>query len=292
MRLVHFATGGLLLSGLVAIGSGSPVTLGRTAGSQIQARGEGQEPTAPEQAFIYLLNRARHDPSAYGKSINVDLSGFPPVAPLAVNKELTAAARFRAGDMAKRNYFDHVDPDALGKMHPRTKDANTIESINAGSESPERSLAELIIDRSDPEGGHRKHLLDADATFPRARDIGVGMGRAGGRFRAFTVVETACTDEEVIYITGVVYRDKNSNRAFDAGEGLKGVTISVGDQSVSTMASGGFSIPVKPGTIEVVCEKTPFQGRATAEVKIDKANVHVEFVSGKPNGVVDFAKSR
>src|SRR5437762_1208744 len=48
--------------------------------------------TAEEQSFIYLLNRARHDPAAYQQEakLNADLSAVAPQPPLAVNDKLLA----------------------------------------------------------------------------------------------------------------------------------------------------------------------------------------------------------
>src|SRR5262245_20045375 len=44
-----------------------------------------------EQLFIYLLNRARHDPAAYAQeqNLSVSLSGVEPRAPLALNNLLS-----------------------------------------------------------------------------------------------------------------------------------------------------------------------------------------------------------
>jgi uncharacterized protein YkwD len=289
----------LVLAGVLAAGQ-------EGGAEKVERKRAGLEPSASEQALIYLINRARHDPPAYGKALGLDLSAIAPAPPLAMNHALTASARFRASDMAKRNYFDHVDPDGvgpnwhalesgylLGRNYDRgNRAANNIESINAGADAPDRVLAQLIIDRGDPNGGHRSHLLGADKYSALARDIGVGLARAapGSRYRAYTAIHLARTDERVVFITGVVYRDRNSNRIYDAGEGLKGIAVSAGDANTTTTATGGFAIPTRPGTMQVVCEKGTFGGRATAEVQVSDNNVHVEFLAGKPAGIVDFGK--
>ena len=66
------------------------------------------EPTPEEQAAIYLLNRARSDPPAYGQKIGVDLSTVAARPPLAVNQNLTGSARFHAKEMLTAGYFDHT----------------------------------------------------------------------------------------------------------------------------------------------------------------------------------------
>ncbi|MBL9187459.1 MAG: hypothetical protein JNK23_08290 [Opitutaceae bacterium] len=51
---------------------------------------------------------------------------------------------------------------------------------------------------------------------------------------------------ETVFITGVAYRDRNSNGFYDIGEGTAGITIAPdkGDWFAVTSTSGGFAIPV------------------------------------------------
>src|SRR5215471_2731898 len=62
-----------------------------------------------EQLFVYLLNRARHDPVAYQQenSLPVDLGSVSPRPPLAVNDLLFNSSEFKAEEMATNNYFSH-----------------------------------------------------------------------------------------------------------------------------------------------------------------------------------------
>jgi hypothetical protein len=68
-----------------------------------------------EQLFVYLLNRARHDPVAYQQEQNlpVNLAGVAAQPPLAVNDALFASTEFHTTDMATRNYFGHNTPEGL-----------------------------------------------------------------------------------------------------------------------------------------------------------------------------------
>ncbi|MGL4553476.1 MAG: CAP domain-containing protein, partial [Gemmataceae bacterium] len=71
--------------------------------------------TAQEQLFVYLLNRARHDPGAYQREqgLPVNLDAVTPRPPLAVSDALFASTGFHAADMATRNYFGHNTPEGL-----------------------------------------------------------------------------------------------------------------------------------------------------------------------------------
>jgi hypothetical protein len=231
---------------------------------------------------------------------------------IAPNKELISAARFRAQDMITRGYFGHTDPDGIGpnrhavesgyalaRMYGRNKDDNNIESISAGRETVGAALASLIIDAKTPSLGHRKHLLGMTSFQAEAREAGVGFLRpemvatkstSKPLMRSYCVIEAARTDDRGAFITGVVFDDKNNNGAYEEGEGLGGVTIGASGNSVSSLSAGGFALSALPGPIVVGCQKGDFKGQATAQVLMDTRNVHIEFISGKKEGVLNFGK--
>ena len=106
---------------------------------------------ASEQSFVYLLNRARHDPVAYQneQGLSVDLSAVPTRPPLAVNDSLFSSAGFKAEEMATKNYVGHYSPytgwpNKLTRTHGYalepsfTDDANYVESLAAGFPVPPR----------------------------------------------------------------------------------------------------------------------------------------------------------
>jgi uncharacterized protein YkwD len=106
---------------------------------------------------------------------------------------LARVAEARAMDMAKRNYFAHVDPDGFGVNYHmnlagytlpeewlKDKKANFFESISAGSISGIEAVTNLLVDVRTPSLGHRKHLLgltDWDASLV---DIGIGYVQSPG----------------------------------------------------------------------------------------------------------------
>lgn len=266
------------------------------------------EPNAEEQLFIYLLNKARSDPPAYGKSIALDLAGVAPQRALAVNKELTSSSRFRSDDMLKRDYFDHVDPDgigpnarasefgyALGQNYKRDKITNNVESICAGYEQAADILKSLVIDEGIENLGHRKQLLAMQPFHALAREIGVGIvqrGKLTAKYEAYCTIHLAARDKPSAFVTGVVYEDKNANGAYDVGEGIGGATVSADAVQTVSLQHGGFSLPLPRGPYVIRCDKGGFNGPATASVILRGENIHVEFVSGKKFGIVDFVKGR
>lgn len=142
-------------------------------------------------AYNYL-NDIRQNPSAYSASIGVDLRGVKARPALRWNKALIKAAQAKAEDMARRDYFGHVDPDGYG-MNIKINAAgyelpammyddptkNFFESLGCGTNiSTGKSVINmLIIDEGVPSLGHRKHLLGIDSFWSNCYDIGIGHAK-------------------------------------------------------------------------------------------------------------------
>jgi hypothetical protein len=113
---------------------------------------------------------------------------------------LAAVARARAEDMAGRDYFSHTNPDGEGpnflvekagyvlpEWYDHSRDANNLESIAAGFETPNDAWDAWMESR-----GHRTHLLALESFY--AEQVMVGIGYAYGpesRFKQYWVVITA-----------------------------------------------------------------------------------------------------
>jgi hypothetical protein len=261
-------------------------------------------PTPPpfafvEQLFVYLLNRARHDPLAYQieRGLNVDLSSVDPRPPLAINSSLHGSARFHAEEMAKFNYFAHQSqvtgrwPNRNARDHGYplpaswSDDANNIESIAAGNSTAEATLEQLVL--SD---GHRNHLLGIHPFFAANREAGVGYGHsATSTYRHYWAVHLARTEPSQTFLTGVVFDDANGNGRYDLNEGLGGVTVTVGNTTAVTNAAGGWVVAVPPNdAYQVTVAGAGFHGTATASVMVANDNRQVDFISGQASGILDF----
>ena len=84
-----------------------------------------------------------------------------------------------------------------------------------------------------------------------------------------------------VFITGVAYRDANSNGAYDPGEGLAGITITTdrGAWYAVTSASGGYSIPVpaNSGPYRLTAAGAPLDG-AVSSATVGSDSVKVDWV--------------
>jgi uncharacterized repeat protein (TIGR02543 family) len=119
---------------------------------------------------------------------------------LNIDPVLCQVARSRAADMAKRNYFDHVNPDghgpnylvrqagyALPSWWDTNPKANYIESIAGGYTSPSAAWDAWM--NSTP---HRTHLLATNSFYADQTNFGVGFAYdSSSTYQYYWVVITA-----------------------------------------------------------------------------------------------------
>lgn len=154
-----------------------------------------------QQAF-QLLNSIRSNPEKYYKELHLNNQLAITQKTLRWNDTLAKVAEAKALDMAKRNYFNHVNPEGFGinyyinqsgyKLNAdwlKDKKENFFESLGTGHDSGTDAIKSLIIDAYDAAKGHRDHLLgigDWDSTL---FDIGIGFVKCdGGKYQSYTCI--------------------------------------------------------------------------------------------------------
>ncbi|MFO1023485.1 MAG: hypothetical protein U0903_22740 [Planctomycetales bacterium] len=260
-----------------------------------------------EQLFVYLLNRARHDPVAYQQeqNLNIDLSNVPAAQPLAVNDDLFDSAEFHSNEMATHNYFGHqsqVTGDWPNKMvrdqgydlpAAWTSNANYVESLAAGTviDTPIEAMNLLIVDQGVPSLGHRIHLLSIGASHADDHEIGVGHSyNAGSTYSNYWAIHITHQESPGLFLTGVVFTDTNHNGRYDLNEGLSGVTVSTGALNTTTNAAGGWSINVgTAGTYTVTASGGALTVASSAQLTLTDKNREIDFINGLTDGIIDFA---
>jgi hypothetical protein len=241
------------------------------------------DPTNEEQYYLELINRARANPiaegvrlatttdsnvlgayTAFGVNLVLMQAQFaliPPAPPLSMNATLTTAARAHSQNMLQNNYQGHNGPDGslTTRLQSYTSGANGWsigENVYAYSKSVWFGHVGFEVDwggtvltggmQSPP--GHRQNI---HSTTFREVGIGVVLGSNGGGVVGPQLVtqDFGMVGGLPPLVTGVVYRDLNSNGFYDPGEGLGGVTVTVSNATsyAVTASSGGYSVPV-PGS--------------------------------------------
>jgi uncharacterized protein YkwD len=242
-------------------------------------------PTDEEQLYLEYLNRMRANPTAEGQWLatttdpnvqsaytyfGVDLAELqtefatnPPVAPLAMNADLIAAARWHSGDMFTNIYQGHTQTNGSTVLDPGQRiTANGYtwytygENVFSWAEYVFYGHAGFAVDwgMNPPSGmqpgrGHRQNMLNAGF-----REIGVGVvDGVNGVPPPPTQVGPQLVTQDLAtqpantpFITGVAYYDFNGNGFYDVGEGIGGVTVNTpGSKYYAVTAnSGGYVIPV------------------------------------------------
>ncbi len=244
------------------------------AGAVAQAR----EPTALEQYFLEVVNRARADPQAEvlrlsdepgeiwgddGVPVPADLNeGLPPGTisaapkpPLAFDARLIDAASDYADLLLATEQFQH---DANGTTpasrmmaagYPFSGDYSMGENLGITAYSIPLPLVEarvdqhhfgLFVDGNVPGRGHRILLMKEDF-----REIGIGI-RLDSNAESFfepgyhdiVSVQNFAYSAGRIFVTGVIYDDSNENGFYDPGESSGALALEVRTPGGAKVASG------------------------------------------------------
>ncbi|WP_162053581.1 CAP domain-containing protein [Pontibacter pamirensis] len=154
---------------------------------QVQRADESLKSAA--KANFEELNAVRQNPKLYAQKYKLPaLAKISPRAPFTWDDALAKLAQQKAEDMARHNYFGHIDKKGKGlnyylwqvnyplpSYYSKEARANNVESIAANTESPLVFVQQLIEDQGVPSLGHRKHLLSLNEESTPATHIGIGI---------------------------------------------------------------------------------------------------------------------
>jgi hypothetical protein len=139
-------------------------------------------PTADEIWQWRLINAVRANPAGAG------WPQYQPAGPLAMNYNLTDAARFHSQEMIDNKYFDHDSKDASGASYETAFER--IKRFGYEADSPGGWLGENIAGCATVEvamdlwmnsTGHRENILKPEFT-----EIGIGIKKGGPFGKMFT----------------------------------------------------------------------------------------------------------
>ena len=260
--------------------------------------------TAEEQLIVELVNRARMDPGAEVSRLSEPLaSGISgaPAEPLAVTRELSAAARAHSQDMDDRGFFAHANLDGQTPAARALEEGHGSgfvgENIGwAGSTSTafnQQTRAESHHEGLWESDGHQRNLMD-----PRWSEVGLGYDygdhvHRGILYPGSTFVTQMFGDRGHSYLTGVVIEDGDGDDFYDIGEGMGGVRVTAWNGSESfateTWAAGGYALRLPDGTYDVRFEGGGLDRAISRTVTIAGRNVKLDVVEDA--GAVAFAET-
>ena len=237
-------------------------------------------PTAWDQYLLEIINRARHDPLGEAALFGIDLNeGVPPEKtispdpkqPVAMNLNLLYAAQHHTQWMMDNTIFGHTGD---GGTQPWDRMANAgyvfgypsssgenIAYYSLKPDVPEMTYTTallhemLFVDEDYPDRGHRVNML-ADTH----KEVGAGvLDGPWDDFNAVTCTEDFAFTGTASFLTGVAYDDSLvfDDDFYTPGEALGSIAVTATRQSdgarftTTTWTSGGYSLPLPPGTYDV-----------------------------------------
>ena len=247
---------------------------------------DSAHPDGSEQQMLWLINRARANPTAEGiwlaetdepsivsarAYFNVDLqllksefAALPAKPPAAFDLRLYTAAQVHCQDLIARDKQDHTN------QIQRISDAGFSYTTARGvvfsyAEGAIHAHGGFNIDWGDDGGdgsgmqpgrGHRTAIMSSDGDYANVgiavvseSDPGTDVGPlvVTGNFCA---ANTQAADHYNRFIVGTVWEDRNQNETYDPGEGLGGVQVMPdrGTYFAVTGAAGGYAIPAAADT--------------------------------------------
>lgn len=234
------------------------------------------EPTPWETLILEYINRCRANPAADAElcitskrvpgSVDVDMFrremyAEQPAPPMVFDLSLLKAAR-------AHSYYqivnDQTHTETEGKPgftgvtpSDRVRAAGfaggSAENIFRDAQDPWYSHAGFVVDWGEGSGGmqpgrgHRRNILN-----PSYRVAGCGAVAHQGT-KTFAVTHNFATTNKRM-AGGVIIKDGNRNGVYDLGEGVEGVTISVGGEKLKSWSSGAYAIEIPTGKTKVTID--------------------------------------
>lgn len=265
---------------------------------------QGRHPNNEEQRIVWLMNRARQDPSAEGAFLanthsskvesaidyfHVDLDKmqaefieYAPHPPAAFDIRLYNAALAHSKDLVVRDsqdhnhQFDRVDAAGFDFLSARG-------NVFAYAENPLHCHAGWNIDwGNEADGmqtgrGHRVAIMSLDGDYSNVGIAVVHDNDPNTRVGPLVVTgnyaeaNTNTPNHYNRFIVGTVWLDKNKNSRYDLGEGLGNVQVrpNRGGYWAKTANSGGYALPATAvGSYSVSFSGGPLTTQRTLPVTV------------------------
>jgi len=271
-----------VLSGILLVGALTFAAVDTASAADLKhwtrhATEDGAHPDQHEQQLIWLMNRARANPTEEGRwlvqtgvpsiqqalkqyrvserRLRKQFSKLPAAAPAAFDRRLYEAALTHARRLAKKKKQNH-----RGQMKAIRKADFPLASCRGNVFSYAKSAinahAAFNIDWGKGWGGtqrgaeHRQALMSSEEILDR---VGIAIVHVANSKRVGPMVVVGNYCREIVaqnerperFIVGSVYIDANANGQFDPGEGVPNVRIesTVSQWFAVTAAGGGYALP-------------------------------------------------
>jgi hypothetical protein len=249
---------------------------------------DGAHPDGVEQAYVWLMNRARQDPAAEGvflagitqfgvpgalRYFGVDLAlleaefaAIAPKPPAAFDVRLYEGALAHSLDLIARDAQDHSGQfDRVSAAGFRAQGMRG--NVFSYSREPLYGHAAFNVDWGGNDGtgmqngrGHRKAIMSSDGDYANvgiaavpelSPSTKVGTSVVTGNYAR---ASASAVDHHNRFLVGTVWEDLDGDGLYDPDEGIEGVEVlpSRGPWFAVTAAGGGYAVPIlEPGPVAV-----------------------------------------
>jgi uncharacterized protein YkwD len=258
-----------------------------------------RQPTAQEVLMLELVNRARANPEAEASLHSVGLNDGIPAnrqisaaakQPLAHNLLLIASSRDHSQWMLDVDIFNHTGINGSSPTQRMSTAgyvfsgafATSGENISwVGTTASSINLTTSVVSQHRNlfrSSGHRENILAEEF-----RELGIGQkqglfNQGGTNYLASMVTQNFAKTGTRYFLTGVIYNDTNSNRFYDVGEGIDGVTVTVNNVGYLAYSAGAYAIGLAPGTYDVAITGDALGAPVYRTVTIGSANVKLDLL--------------
>lgn len=271
----------------------------------------GSLPSGLEQQYHWLMNRARANPEVEGlwlaftrdplvrgamdyfavdlDRLRAEFAAMAPYPPAAFDMRLREAA------IAHSLFMIEDDVQTHAGQYQRVRDAGFDYTRMRGAAyafalSGVHGHCGFNIDWGGSDGtgmqDGRKHRAMIHSSYANAgTGVVVEEDPATGVGPFVTTVNYANADESETdhynrFIVGTVWEDVNANRLYDPGEGIGGVSVvpDAGQWFAVTGESGGYAVPVEPGTYQVTYSGEGIPGPVSRRVVVGEESVLVPWI--------------
>lgn len=217
------------------------------------------------------------------------------VQPLAFDGDLNEAAETHSRWMLDADKFSHTGSSgsnagqrmmAAGyKFSGSSAWAENIGWTSTRAPAGLQDEAALIHSNLMNSTGHRTNLLNGSY-----REIGIGLETGDFQgWNAAMVTQNFARTATNPFLTGVAFDDKDGDRAYDVGEGLAGVTVTVTNgatgqvSTTTTGAAGGYDLELAAGSYRVTFS-APGLRDTTSTAVIGTNNVKLDWIDPVADG--------
>lgn len=239
------------------------------------------EPNAYEQYLLELINAERANAG---------------VQPLADNRLLNVAAENHSQWMIDADTFSHTGANgssATARMQAAGyqfsgswSNGENIAWMSLRSPTGYADEVQQLHTNLMNSAGHRANLLNGGFS-----EVGLGfqVGEYQGWQGAF-VTEDFARVGSTRFLTGVAYADTDSDRFYDPGEGLGGVTVTAvsstgATYTAQTYGSGGYDMALPTGSYAVTFSGANIAA-SSRHVDVGAANVKLDLVNPAAGGLI------